>query len=84
MPEYRNALLNSYGEMIQPKRKGTRGRKPKPRLTAPEDLIYAHVVKKREKGRVVSVTRKEIFGSEKDVDKCLKNSGTSESVKQAL
>ena len=80
LPEYRRALLNAYGKMVQPERKGNCGRYPKSRLEAPEDLKYAQVVKKRLKGKVVSVTRKEVFGSKEDVDECLDKSQTSKSV----
>ena len=61
-PHYREAILKSFGQWVQPKRKGTRGRFPKSRLEPPADLFYAQasawelsrtVVKHRRKGRVV-------------------------------
>jgi hypothetical protein len=37
------------------------GRPPKPKKIMPEDLCYATVCKKREKGKVVQVVRKIVF-----------------------
>lgn len=62
LPAYQKALLNTYGIWVQPKRKGTRGRFPKPRLVPTPDLRYAQVVKVRNGGRVTEVKTKIIFG----------------------
>lgn len=62
LPEYRTALLNTYGLWDQPLRNGERGRFPKPRLVPCSGLLYAQVVKVRQKGRVVEVFTKVIFG----------------------
>ena len=56
LPQYASAILRVFGVCIQPWRKGTRGRFPKPRQVPPEGLNYATVHEEREKGRVVSVT----------------------------
>jgi transposase-like protein/IS1 family transposase len=63
LPHYLQALLQIFGRWVQPKRKGTRGRFPKPRLEPPENLHYATVHKERESNRVVGVSRQVIFGS---------------------
>jgi hypothetical protein len=63
-PQYREAILKSFGRWVQPERKGARGRLPKPRLEPPADLLYAQVVKHRRKGRVVKVTEKVVFGTQ--------------------
>ncbi len=63
LPEYRNALLNTYGEWYQPQRQGSRGAYPKRRLRPPANLIYAQVVKRREGRRVVGVSTRLIFGT---------------------
>ena len=63
LPEYRTALLNTYGSWYQPPRRGSRGRYPKRRQKPDPDLLYAQVVKKRERGRVVDVSSKVVFGS---------------------
>jgi IS1 family transposase len=62
LPEYQTALLHTYGMWVRPPRNGTRGRFPNPRRVPLPDLLYAQVVKKREKGRVVEVGTKIVFG----------------------
>jgi len=60
---YASAIEQVYAEEVpQPKRPGP-GRKPKPKKVMPEDLCYATVCKKREKGRVVQVVRTIVFGT---------------------
>lgn len=46
-PQYREAILKAFGQWMQPERQGQRGRRPKPRLVPPPDLLYAQVVKHR-------------------------------------
>lgn len=62
-PTYANAILDSYGQEVQPKRRGQRGRHPSPRKKPPRKLVYATVHKTREKSRVVAVERRVIFGT---------------------
>lgn len=62
LPEYRTALLNAYGAWYQPQRQGSRGRYPKPRRKPLPGLLYAQVVKKHRRGRVVEVDTKVVFG----------------------
>jgi hypothetical protein len=62
-PQYREAILKAFGQWMQPERQGQRGRRPKPRLVPPPDLLYAQVVKHRRKGRVVKVTTEVVFGT---------------------
>src|SRR5262245_11430836 len=57
LPHYARALLDVYGQWVQPPRQGPRGRLPKPRRMPPPDLCYAIVVKERANGRVVEVTK---------------------------
>ena len=64
---YVDAILETFGHLVQPERKGSRGRFPKPRWVAGPNLCYATVVKEREKGRVVSVTTRIIFGTARKV-----------------
>jgi len=80
LPEYRTALLHSYGQWVQPARNGNRGRFPKPRQVPQPDLLYAQVVKRREKGRVVEVTTKVVFGQPDQIEARLMASTTSHSV----
>lgn len=60
---YKQALLRVLGRVYRPRRRGARGRHPKPRLVAPPDLFYAQVVKVRSAaGRIVEVTTRVVFG----------------------
>jgi len=63
LSEYQTALLHAYGRWYQPPRQGNRGRYPNPRRVPLPGLLYAQVVKKREKGRVVDVESKVVFGA---------------------
>jgi IS1 family transposase len=60
LAEYRTALLHVYGQWHQPPRQGNRGRYPARRRVPPPELLYAQVVKQRERGDVVAVTTKEV------------------------
>ena len=62
LSHYQSALLHTYGMWFQPQRQGKRGPHPKPRRRPLPSLLYAQVVKKRQKGRVVEVGTKVIFG----------------------
>jgi IS1 family transposase len=60
---YPAALLQVVGRVYRRRRRGTVGRKPKPRLVAPRHLFYAQVVKVRDHaGHVVEVHRRVVFG----------------------
>lgn len=78
--EYKTALLNVYGEEYQPKRNGKRGPHPKPRRRALPGLIYAQVVKDRQKGRVANITTKIIFGNADDIQQKLDESTASHTI----
>jgi IS1 family transposase len=75
LPHYAGAILRAFGVWIQPQRKGSRGRFPKPRQVPPEGLKYATVHKKREKGRVVSVTTKVVYGNKDKIEALLESLG---------
>ncbi len=78
---YEGALLETYGTVQEVARKtGTRGRPPKPKLIPPPELRYAQVVKKREKGRVVSIDTAIIFGDPEEVKKLLAASSSSKNI----
>jgi hypothetical protein len=60
---YTAALLQVVGVVYRRRRRGQVGRKPKPRLGAPQTLFYAQVVKVRNRaGQVVEVSRRVVFG----------------------
>jgi hypothetical protein len=71
---YREALLKAYGQCIQFPPTGRRGRPKGPRWVAPPNLHYATVHKTREKGRVVKVEPRVIFGCPKTIEAALKAS----------
>jgi IS1 family transposase len=80
LPEYQQALLHTYGECYQPQRRGTRGAYPKPRRRPRSDLLYAQVVKRRERGRVVEVSTRVVFGTPAAVAQSLAQSPSSHTV----
>lgn len=77
LAEYRTALLHVYGQWHQPARNGTRGCYPKPRRIAPPDLLYAQVVKQRERGEVIAVSTKVVFGDAAAIQARLATSSAS-------
>jgi IS1 family transposase len=80
LPEYRTALLQAYRQWHQPARNGTRGAFPKLRLMPPPDLLYAQVVKQRERGVVVAMTTKAVFGTDEAVQARLATLPTSTTI----
>jgi hypothetical protein len=60
---YEEAILGAYGETVTPPRTGKRGRPRAPYKVAPEGLTYAVVEKTREKGRVVAIATRVVFGT---------------------
>jgi len=80
LPHYADALLEVYGQWVQPARHGTRGRFPEPRRVPPPDLCYAVVVKEREKGRVVEVTTRIVYGTTQQVAAALQTSPVSRAI----
>jgi len=62
----KEGLVNVYGVVIQPPYKGI-GRKPYPVMVPYIELKYAQVCKKRQKGRVVEVVQRVVFGNPDEV-----------------
>ena len=62
-PAYEEAILDAYGETVTPPRTGKRGRPKAPYKVAPQGLTYAVVEKTREKGRVVKIATRVVFGT---------------------
>jgi hypothetical protein len=79
-PAYADAILQTYGKTVQPRRRGTRGRRPKPYKKPPKGLKYATVHKTREKNRVVGVERRVIYGTVRAVVAALAVSSVSTAV----
>lgn len=67
LKHYINALLEKYHYMKEFPRTGKRGRPRKPIQIPLPELKYAQVVKKRKKGRVVSVEKRIVFGKKEDI-----------------
>ena len=80
LPAYRTALLHAYGTWYQPQRQGKRGRYPKPRRVPLPGLLYAQVVKKRRRGRVVEVGTKVVFGDSDAIEARLEDSPVSNTI----
>ena len=70
---YTAALLQVLGVLYRRRRRGKVGRKPKPRLVAPQELFYAQVVKVRNQaGQVVEVSTRVVFGGPRRFGKQLR------------
>jgi hypothetical protein len=59
---YPEAILRVFGAVVTPPRTGKPGRPAGPRVEPPAGTCYATVHKEREKGRVVSVEQRVVFG----------------------
>lgn len=71
---YGAALLTHFGHRVQMPRRHKRGASPKPRWQPLPQLQYVQVVKKRVKGRVVSVSHRVIYGTLAAITTALTNS----------
>jgi IS1 family transposase len=60
---YATAILQAYGETVVPERTGKPGRPKAPYQVPAAELTYATVHKTREKGRVVKIDFRVIFGT---------------------
>jgi len=83
-PAYEEAILNAYGETITPPRTGKRGRPQAPYKVAPNGLTYAIVEKTREKGRVVAIATRVVFGTMAEVTAALATSPASRAINTSL
>jgi IS1 family transposase len=82
---YTAALLQVVGVVYRPRRRGHVGRKPKPRLVAPQTLFYAQVVKGRNKaGQVVEVSRRVVHGGPRRFGKQLRLRQLGETIQTAF
>lgn len=82
---YTQALLQVVGVLHRPRRKGTRGRKPKPRLVAPQAVFYAQVVKVRDRaGRMIAVRTQVVFGGPRKFFKILRLHGLGTTIQTAF
>ena len=75
-PAYKTALLNAYGEEVTTTATGRWSRK----MVAPAEMNYATVEKRREKGRVVEILTRVVFGTMAGVVAALTKSSSSRRV----
>ena len=83
-PAYATALLEAYGEEVRPERTGKPGRPAKPFKEPPPSLHYATVHKTREKGRVVNIDFRVVFGTLAAVTAALAASLVSKAINTAF
>ncbi len=83
-PACEDAILAAYGETITPPRTGGRGRPKAPYKVAPEGLTYAVVEKTREKGRVVAIATRVVFGTTAAVMAALGMSSASRAINTSV
>lgn len=80
LAQYADALLQVYGNLVQPPRKPGPGRPPSTRLVPPDDLLYVQVVKHYEKGHVSKVERRVVYGDPHRIDGILRTSPVSRKI----
>jgi len=71
---YASLLLEQYHEKREVERTGSPGRPRGPEIIVHDDLDYATVHKTREKGRVVKIEKKIVFGNTERIAARLENS----------
>jgi IS1 family transposase len=76
-PAYETALLNAFGEEVTTTATGRASRKMVPEKAPPPGLNYATVEKRRERGRVVEIVTRVVFGTMAAVQAVLSQSKAS-------
>jgi IS1 family transposase len=76
-PAYETALRNAYGEAVATTATGRPSRKMVPDKAPPPGMNYATVEKRREKGRVVEIVTRVVFGTMAAVQAVLAKSKAS-------
>ena len=79
-PAYETALLKTFGEKVATTATGRPSRKMVAEKTPPPGLNYATVEKRREKGRVVEIVTRVIFGTMAAVQAVLSQSKASRTI----
>jgi transposase-like protein len=70
-PSYLPAIVRHFGHWVQPPRRHAKGSAPKPRWMPLPELLYAQVVKKTRRRRVVEVSHRVLLGTQAAVDRVL-------------
>jgi len=73
--EYLKALVTHDGQWIQPERRHDKGPQPKPRWMPVPELLYAQVVKRYRRRRIVGVTHRVVFGPAATIESILAERG---------
>jgi IS1 family transposase len=74
-PNYLPAIVSHVGHWVQPPRRQTKGPAPKPRGMPWPELLYAQVVKKMRRRRIVEVKHLVVLGTQVAVDQVLRTCG---------
>jgi IS1 family transposase len=74
-PSYLPAIVRHFGHWVQLPRRHAKGSAPKPRWMPLSGLLYAQVVKKTRRRRIVEVKRQVVIGTQAAVDQVLKAYG---------
>ena len=72
---YLTALVTHYGRWLQPERRQATGPQPQPRWMPVPGLLYAQVVKRYRRRRIVGVTHRIIFGAAQTIESILAKRG---------
>jgi IS1 family transposase len=83
-PAYETAIPHTYGETVTPARTGKPGRPKASYQAVPPGLTYATVTKRREKGRVVEIGTRVVFGTVAAVALALGMSKVSRAINTAF
>jgi len=83
-PAYETAILHAYDTTVTPPRTGRPGRPVAPHQVSPAGLNYAVVARRREKGRVVEIGTRVVFGTVAAVKRALSRSQVSRSIDTAF
>jgi transposase-like protein/IS1 family transposase len=73
--EYLTALVTHYGCWLQPERRCNKGPQPRPRWMPQPALLYAQVVKRYRRRRIVGVKHRVIFGPAAIIESILAKRG---------
>jgi hypothetical protein len=74
-PSYLPAIVRHFGHWVQPPRRHAKGAAPKPRWMPLPGLLYAQVVKKMRRRRIVEIKRRVIMGTQAAIDQVLSACG---------
>jgi transposase-like protein/IS1 family transposase len=70
-PNYLPAIVSHFGHWVQPPRRHAKGSAPKPRWMPLPGLLYAQVIKRTRRRRIVEVIHRVVIGTQAHVDAIL-------------